>query len=199
MKIASPRWIALGFVLASASVAAAQQNGAPPRRPAAPPPAQAAPASPPPVSTTPQVTTATYGDWVLRCQTTDDAQAKHLCEVAETIQVEGKGPIAQIAFGRVPGKPPLLMTVVLPTNITLPSSVLISTDDKDTQPAELSWLRCVPAGCIANVEIKDDILRRWRPLTTQGRLQFKEGDGRDVILPFSFRGLSQALDALGKA
>ena len=197
MNIASPMWATIGLVLASMSVAGTQQNGAAPRRPATPP--QAAPASPPPVSDTPQVTTATYGDWVLRCQTTTDAQTPRLCEVAQTIQIQGQGPIAQIAVGRVPGKAPLLVTVVLPTNITLPSSVQITTDEKDTQPAELAWLRCLPAGCIANVEIKDDILRRWRSLTNQGRLQFKEGDGREVILPFSFRGLSQALDALGKA
>ena len=193
MNLAWPRWTAIFFILALASSASAQQNKVPPRNPP--------PAAPPPtaVSTTPQMTTATYGDWVLRCQVSGDPpEQQHVCEVAQTLQVQGTGPIAQIVFGRTAARAPLLLTVILPTNVTFPSSVLLSTDEKDTQPAELGWQRCLPAGCIANGEVKDDLLRRWRPQTGQGRLQFKEGDGRDIMLAFSFRGLAQALDAMAK-
>lgn len=47
--------------------------------------------------------------------------------------------------------------------------------------------------------MKDDLLQHWRAQTTQGQLRFKDSAGRDVALPFSFRGLAQALDALAKS
>ena len=43
-----------------------------------------------------------------------------------------------------------------------------------------------------------DAVRRWRGETGQGKLTFKDGMGRDVVVPVSFRGLAQALDALAK-
>ena len=43
-----------------------------------------------------------------------------------------------------------------------------------------------------------DLLTRWRPKAERGRIALKDGPGRDVVLPFSFRGLSQALDAMAK-
>jgi invasion protein IalB len=83
--------------------------------------------------------------------------------------------------------------------VTFPSSVRLAVDAKDAQPSDLAWRRCVPGGCVADNEVKEDIVRRWRQQTASGQLRFKEGDGRDVVMPFSFRGLAQALDALPKS
>ena len=75
----------------------------------------------------------------------------------------------------------------------------LAIDDKDTLPADLSWRRCLPGGCFADIEIKDDLLQRWRSQSAQGIIKFKDSAGRDVTLPFSFRGFAQALDALAKS
>jgi invasion protein IalB len=77
--------------------------------------------------------------------------------------------------------------------------VRVAADDKDPQPLELSWRRCVPGGCFAETELKDDVLKRYRAQTANGKMQFKDAAGREVPLPFSFRGLPQALDGLAKA
>lgn len=163
----------------------------------APPPHQA-PSEPAPVSSLPQNTTATFGDWVMRCSRVDSGNAAS-CEVAQTLQVQGQGPIAEIAFGRQPGNPPAAMkvVVVLPNNVTFVGPVQMSIDEKD-QPVELTYRRCLPSGCFADTDARDDVLGKWRTQTGRGRLTFKDGSNRDITLPFSFRGLSQALDAMAK-
>ncbi len=184
-----------GAILAAAGGAVAETAKSPL---GAPPPA---PGAKSPVSPDPAATSATYGDWVLRCQRVGEGdKAQRLCEVAQTIQVQGQqGPIAQIALGRLAAADPLKITVALPSNISLPGSVTIALSDKDPAPMPLTWRRCLPGACIADALPSADQLKSLRADTEPGRLTFKDAGGRDVVLPFSFRGLAQALDALTKA
>jgi invasion protein IalB len=163
--------------------------------------AKAAPtkAAPAPVTSDPGSTSASYGDWVLRCQRIGEAEkAQRLCEVSQTIQAQGqRDPIAQVAFGRLPNDPALRLTVALPPSVSFPSTVEIAS----TAPVlttSLQWKRCLPGGCFADAVPGDDVVKGWRALTSAGKLTFKDAGGHDVALPVSFRGLTQALDALGK-
>jgi invasion protein IalB len=183
--------------LVTRTPAPAAPSPAPSTAPATP--SAAAPAESAPVSSVPQMTTATFGDWVMRCSRIDNGSTTS-CEVAQTLQVQGQGPIAEIAFGRPPGKDAsagMRVVVVLPNNVTFAGSVQISIDEKD-KPVELTYRRCLPAGCFADTDAKDDILAKWRTQAGRGRLAFKDGASRDIVLPFSFRGLAQALDAMAK-
>lgn len=150
------------------------------------------------------MTTATFGDWQLRCRNTVPAAAgqpaiPRSCEVVQSVIIQGQGsPFAQLAFGKAAPNEPLLVTMVLPTNIALPSTVRLMMDDKDNQPVDLAWTRCMPGGCFASAPARDEHLRRWRGSEEAGRFSFKNSGGQDVTLPFSFRGLARALDALAK-
>ena len=152
-----------------------------------------------PVPSEPNTTIASYGDWTLRCQRLDlSGKSTRVCEVAETIQLEGQAnPVAQLAIGRMAPGEPLRATAVLPTAITFPSNVRIS-EAKNGTPLSLEWRRCLPGGCFADTQIKDDLLVHWRGQSDPGQLTFKDAAGRDQSLPLSFRGLAQALDALAK-
>ncbi|MCJ2107327.1 invasion associated locus B family protein [Methylobacterium sp. E-041] len=162
-------------------------------------PAPAAPAKPAPVPTEPGSTTASFGDWVLRCQRGGGDRPVRICEAAQTMQVQGQAqPIAQIAIGRVSAGEPLQVTAILPPNVALPSSVRVLTDEKDTTGFELAWRRCLPGGCVAEASVREDALRRWRGSAELGRIAFKNAAGQDVAIPLSFHGLAQALDALAK-
>jgi invasion protein IalB len=166
------------------------------------PPAGASPQ--PPVSNEPQLTTASYADWTLRCQRAGAAaNAPRLCEIDQTVQAQTQqgqqGVILRLAFGRPAAKEPFKLTILVPVNIALPSAPRLSIDDKDPSPVELAWRRCIPAGCVADVDVSADMLKHWRAQTERGRVQIKDSAGREVALPFSFRGLAQALDALAKS
>jgi invasion protein IalB len=152
------------------------------------------------VSTNPEVTTASYGDWVMRCarQATDPKTIVRICEVVQVLQVQGQqAPIAQLAIGRPGPKEPLKFTAVLPTNITIANQPSAQLEDKSaSQP--LAWRRCGPGGCIADTDIRMEVVTAWRLSKARGVLQFRDSTGQDLSLPFSLRGLAQALDAMPK-
>lgn len=154
----------------------------------------------PAVPVEPNATTAAFGDWVLRCaRQGEGAQVQRVCEVAQTVQVQGQqGPLAQVAIGRLQKAAPLKMTVILPSNVSFPSSVSVGGDEKDRSNIDLPWRRCVPGACIADGEPAAAALQQLRARTEPGRVAFKDAGGRDVAVPLSLRGLPQALDALAR-
>jgi invasion protein IalB len=46
--------------------------------------------------------------------------------------------------------------------------------------------------------VSDDLLRKLRSSATPGRFEYHDAANREVKLPVSFRGFSEAFDALGK-
>ncbi|WP_131117553.1 invasion associated locus B family protein [Lichenihabitans psoromatis] len=175
-------------VVLSFSQAAAQQK---PVTPAAKPLA--------PVSSEPATTSASYGDWVLRCGRIGDGdQAKRVCEVAQTIQLPNQtAPIAEVAVGHLPDGS-LHLTAVLPPSVSFPSTVAFA-NAGDKARVDLQWRRCLAGGCFADTPVSDDLLKAWRVSTDAGKMTFKDAGGRDIALAISFRGLAQALDALPKS
>jgi len=161
-------------------------------------PADAARAAP--VSAEPEATTATYGDWLLRCQKIAAADsAQRVCEVVQTVQAQGQqNPILQLSIGAPGAKDPMKLTIVAPLNVSFPSVARLAVDEKDPQPTELIWRRCLPGGCFAELEIRDEMLKRWRPQIGGGIVKIVDAAGREIAIPFSFRGFAQALDALLK-
>jgi len=187
-------WMTASILIISASTAAAQTPA--PRQGNSVPPAPPAAAQ---VPAEPSVTTASFGDWTLRCQRLDNAKAGRICEVALVLQAQGQqAPIAQIAIGRIANNEPLRVTAVMPVSVTFPSSVQIVIGEKDAKPLDLPWRRCIPTGCFADATPGDDMLKQWRKAGEAGRIQFKDAAGRDLALPLSIRGLDPALDALAK-
>lgn len=156
------------------------------------------PAARPPISAEPNMTTASFGDWVLRCQKLPENAGGRVCEVAQTMQVQGQSaPIAQFAIGRAGKSEPLRGTAVVPPSVSFPSHVQVALD-KDTPPLELEWRRCLPGACLADLVLKEDQLKRWRAASENGRLVFKDATGRERVIALSFQGLGPALDALAK-
>lgn len=157
----------------------------------------------PPIGAEPQNTSATYGDWILRCSRTGEGdKAVRVCEVALPFQIQVHGqeaPFGQLAFGRVNAKDPLHITFIMSPNVAFPSDVKMMTDDKDMQPIVLTWSICVPSLCRADGEFKDDQVKRWKALTAGGQLIFKQSSGQATPIPVSVRGLPQALEALAKS
>lgn len=143
----------------------------------------------------PDRTTASFGDWVLRCdRRTDVTPPQRFCEVGLTIQRPGdNGPQAQVGLGRIQSSDPVRTTVLLPLNVQFQPPVKMVTEGRET--LELAWQRCLPSGCFANAAVPDDLLRKLRAQKDAGRLEYTDGGGREVTLPISFRGFGEAWEA----
>jgi invasion protein IalB len=186
------RLLALALALAlglAPTIAAAQTAKETPKPPAA---------APAPVPATPERTTASFGDWVMRCDATPPP-VKRVCEVAQLMTVQGQAaPVAQVAFGRTARGEPMRATLVLPVAVLLTTKPKILSEREDKSPLEVSWQRCVPGGCIASVTVGDDVMVRLGARTEPGSIVFKDAAEHDIAFPLSFRGLAQALAALAK-
>jgi invasion protein IalB len=165
------------------------------------PAAAAKPEPPRPVDAEPNSTTASFGDWALRCQRLGNgADAQRVCEVGQQIRAQDQqSPVAELAIGRLKKADPLRLTIVLPVNVTFSNPPSFSADGKMPEPLDLGWRKCLPGGCIADALLKDEVLRRWKVQTNAvGRITWTDAAGRDLAVKLSFRGLTQALDALSK-
>jgi invasion protein IalB len=162
--------------------------------------AQLKPEPPRSVDAEPNSTLASFGDWALRCQRLGNgAEAQRVCEVAQQIRGQDQqNPVAELAIGRLKKADSLRLTVVLPVNVTFSSPLSFSADGKVLEPLDLGWRKCLPGGCIADALLKDDVLRRWETQTSAGRITWTDAAGHYLAIGLSFRGLTQALDALSK-
>lgn len=186
----------LGALVGLLAAGDAAAQAPPPAKPAAPPPA--APAAPAPVSADPAQTTATYGDWVLRCvRTGDSGTGPRVCEVVQTMVVQGQTqPVAQIAVGY--DKADLRLTLLVPPAVSFSKVPTVSAQGGGAPRFDLAWRRCLPNGCFADVVVNSDLLKTLRTRAEPLQVAFKDAGERDATLPFSLRGLSASLDALAK-
>ena len=145
---------------------------------------------------TPQQTTATYEDWIVRCETLAGPPPKKSCEMVQSTQMQGQGVISQVAVGRPVKGQPVKIVVQLPNGVWLPTGVKVIAGAGDAGFIA-TFKRCT-TGCFADFEVRDDTIKKFRSMTEPGQIQFKDGAVKDISLPLSFKGFGAALDALSK-
>lgn len=142
----------------------------------------------------PDNTTATYGDWVLRCQ---QSVGTRVCELVQTIEQQGqRGPLALIAVGRPVRAEPVKLVIQVPPNLALGDKAGVRVTVADKDEALAVFQRCTPGGCFGETNLGDDVIRRWRGLGEAGQIRWLDAGKREVALPISFRGFAAAADAL---
>jgi|LNAP01.1.fsa_nt_gb invasion protein IalB len=161
-------------------------------------PPSSTPAEKAQTSSTPDQTTATFGDWTLRCdRRLDLTPPQRICELLLVIHKPGETAAqAQIAIGRVAAGQALRITAVLPSNVALQTNPRVVIDGQRSSSTALSWTRCIAGACFADAEIPPDLLNALRSRTEPARLDYRDGTEREVTQAVSFRGVRPALDAL---
>src|SRR3974390_155001 len=134
-------------------------------------------------SQVPQLTTAAYDDWTVRCEMHD---AVKTCEMQQTSQLQGQ-PVSQIALGRPSKGAQFRIVFQVPINVWLPAGVTLVLDDKDPG-ISTTFKRCVGNGCFADTDLNDDTVKKLRARTANGKLLFKDAAQRDVTIPVLFKG-----------
>jgi invasion protein IalB len=193
-------WLACVALIGQAGIAAAQ---APAQAPAAPTPAWPAPGATAPANpSAPQQTTATYEDWIVRCETHPGPPPQKFCEMVQFTQVKGGqggqgGIVSQVAIGRPAKGQPVKLVIQLPIGVWLPTGIKLMAGAKDAGLLT-TFKRCLPQACFTDAEINADVIKKFRTTTEAGQIQFKDGNQKDASLPVSFKGFGTAYDALQK-
>jgi invasion protein IalB len=189
------------FLVASTGLLA--QEAEPKAAAPAPKPAVKAPAKPAapaaaakPAATEnaePDVTTATYGAWVLRCQKLPD---RRICEINQTLSQAGDpNPFALIAVGRTAPDAPLKLIAQVPPNTALAEAPVLSVGAK-TYPAK--FIRCLPGGCFIETDLSDELDKAMRTSTEPASIAFKNGQDQPVKIELNLNGFTNGMAALKK-
>jgi invasion protein IalB len=147
----------------------------------------------------PQRTSASYGDWSVRCELQAGTPPQKSCDVALTLVGQGQAasPVAQVLITRPNKKEPMRLVMQVQPNVSVAPGVKLVYDDK--QPAlALPFSRCFPNACFASGPLTDDAAKKLRARTEPGRVEFKDGNQHDVAVPVSFNGFTTAFDAWQK-
>jgi invasion protein IalB len=189
--------IAAALVFTSVLAGMALSQEAPMAQPSSPkprnsPPVTAKPAAAPPAA--PDLTTETYGDWILRCRPAGDVRQ---CEMSQTLMLQGQtAPVAAVAVGRERKGAPLRLVLQLPVNLAFSSPAKVQY--ASNQELDLDFRRCMPSGCFADAALTDGILSRIRSQSDPLIMKFRDATERDISLPISTKGFGAATDALSR-
>ena len=90
-----------------------------------------------------------------------------------------------------------LLFLARTANVLIGPGVKLTYDDK--QPAlAVPFSRCFPNACFASGPLTDDAAKKLRARTEPGRIEYKDGNQKDVALAVSFNGFTTAFDAWQK-
>jgi invasion protein IalB len=144
----------------------------------------------------PQRATVTYDDWTGSCATAPEAEGRKTCEMVQTQTIPGQSnPVGQITISRASKTGPLKIFFQVPANVWLQTGVKFIADDKE--PGLVATFRwCIPARCLADFDLGEEIIKRLRARTEPGRVELKDAAQHDISLPVSFRGFTPALDSI---
>jgi len=131
-----------------------------------------------------------FGDWLLQCFNTEDGQGKaqERCSLTQGVGTEKIKLIASLSVVKDKQKNMLRLTV--PLGVSLADKVTMRVN----KPlGALGWLTCLNSGCLAEVNLDDALLSRFKTnktLTITAKTLTKK---RDLILKFSLKGLSDGI------
>jgi invasion protein IalB len=125
-------------------------------------------------SAQPDALSETYRDWIVSCRTVqvdDNQSAARLCEMSQDLrQQDGGQRVLSVTLQTDAREDGALLTMITPFGLNVTGQIAIRVGD--TEIAEVPFTTCVPAGCIAQVQLEPELL------TVIG-----QGEAASVILP----------------
>ena len=134
-----------------------------------------------------------HKDWQIRCDTPPGAKAEQ-CALIQSVTAEDRANVGlTVIVLKTADAKSRLMRVVAPLGVLLPSGLGLKLDQADVGRA--GFVRCLPNGCIAEVIMDEELIKKLRTAKTATFIIFqapKEG----IVLPMSLAGFGEGYDKL---
>lgn len=134
-----------------------------------------------------------HKDWQIRCDTPPGAKAEQ-CVLIQSVTAEDRANVGlMVLVLKTADQKSKLMRVVAPLGVLLPSGLGLKIDQTDVGRA--GFVRCLPNGCIAEVVMDDELIKKLRSGKTSTFIIFQTPE-EGIGFPMSLAGFGEGYDKL---
>jgi len=134
-----------------------------------------------------------HKDWQIRCDTPPGAKSEQ-CALIQSVTAEDRANVGlTVIVLKTADQRSRLMRVVAPLGVLLPSGLGLKIDQADIGRA--GFVRCLPNGCIAEVVMDDELIKKLRTGKSATFIIFQTPE-EGIGFPMSLAGLGEGYDKL---
>ncbi|MBJ3784880.1 invasion associated locus B family protein [Devosia sediminis] len=134
-----------------------------------------------------------HGDWQMSCDTPPGASFEQ-CAIIQNVLAEDQPNVGlSVIVLRTADREARLLRVLAPLGVLLPNGLGLNVDGTDL--GRVAFVRCLPNGCIAEVELDDEIIKVLSEGTSAIFVVFKTPE-EGVGIPVSLDGFAEGFAAL---
>ena len=134
-----------------------------------------------------------HKDWQIRCDTPPGAKTEQ-CALIQSVTDEDRANVGlTVIVLKTADAKSRLMRVVAPLGVLLPSGLGLKIDQADIGRA--GFVRCLPNGCIAEVVMDDELIKKLRTGKTATFIIFQTPE-EGIGFPMSLAGFGEGYDKL---
>src|SRR4026208_2446473 len=134
-----------------------------------------------------------HGDWQIRCDTPPGAQTEQCALIQSVVAEDRSNAGLTVIVLKTADQKSRLMRVVAPLGVLLPSGLGLKLDQADIGRA--GFVRCLPNGCIAEVIMDDELIKKLRSGKTATFIIFQTPE-EGIGFPMSLAGFGEGYDKL---
>ena len=134
-----------------------------------------------------------HGDWQIRCDTPPGAQGEQ-CALIQSVTAEDRPNVGlTVIVLKTADQKSRLMRVLAPLGVLLPSGLGLKIDAADVGRA--GFVRCLPNGCVAEVQMNEDLLKQLRSGQQATFIIFQTPE-EGIGIPMGLKGFGEGYDKL---
>lgn len=134
-----------------------------------------------------------HGDWQVRCDTPPGAQGEQ-CALIQSVTAEDRPNVGlTVIVLKTADQKNRLMRVLAPLGVLLPSGLGLKIDKTDVGRA--GFVRCLPNGCVAEVQMDDNLVKQLRTGQSATFIIFQTPE-EGIGIPMGLKGFGEGYDKL---
>ncbi|HET7850640.1 MAG TPA: invasion associated locus B family protein [Pseudolabrys sp.] len=134
-----------------------------------------------------------HQDWQIRCDTPPGAHGEQCALIQSVTSADRANVGLTVIVLKTADQKSRLMRVVAPLGVLLPSGLGLKIDNADVGRA--GFVRCLPNGCIAEVVMDDELIKKLRNGKTATFIIFQTPE-EGIGFPMSLKGFGEGYDQL---
>jgi invasion protein IalB len=134
-----------------------------------------------------------HQDWQIRCDTPPGAHSEQCALIQSVTSADHANVGLTVIVLKTADQKSRLMRVVAPLGVLLPSGLGLKIDNADIGRA--GFVRCLPNGCIAEVVMDDELIKKLRGGQTATFIIFQTPE-EGIGFPMSLKGFAEGYDKL---